>query len=792
MRGFRETIIPLFWQQRRQEIAGVALCGAACVLLVLFALGTQEQLSWNTASDTPARHPLGAWASFVADGLWQMLGHSVWFVAVVWLIWGIKYLVRSPPLWMAWRVGALVCALPFLSVVLHGFYRLIDGSAYVLLGGVVGKAAYHAGGMVLVWLGWSVPRGLALLAIATIGSSALIYAVGLTRQEGLWLWHKCREIARKIAQLALTLARTIGHLALYVFRLVKGDFEPAMPVFGGRQNSWRAIHVDKKREQEDDKEDEDDKALTPPAPPVMSEEEALPPLSGEGVQTSQRVEPEEAIVPPLDLLKHRVVARRDSIDEVFLQEQQAQLLSTLADFGIKGHIISRQSGPVVTLYAFEPAAGTKVSRVVALADDLARALSALSVRIALVPGQNVIGIEVPLKKRQIVYLHDVLEQSRDGQEQARSLPLALGCGIDGTPMMRDLRDMPHLLVAGTTGSGKSVALNAMIMSLLYHCPPSVCRLLLIDPKRLELSAYEGLAHLLAPVVHDAAQTASAFQWLVKEMERRYALMASFGVRHIDGYHRECARLEQQNREPSAHQDGTSATTALPFIVVIVDEVADVMLVSGRAIEGSIQRLAQMARAAGIHIILATQRPSVDVITGTIKANFPTRLSFQVTTKIDSRTILGEQGAEKLLGQGDGLLMAPGRPLTRLHAPFVSDPEVEDVVSWLKEAYDSSEDLLATNTITTGATGVMGETGAGGGEGVMNPDFSGQEQDDEEDILYARAVAIVLEGSRASISLLQRHLQIGYNRAARIMERMEQQGLVSSADPMGRRTVLQKK
>jgi len=761
---------------------GVALCAASCLLVALFVLSADEQLSLNTASDTPTRHPLGLWASFVADGLWQMLGHSVWFVAGVWLLWGIKYLHLSPPSWMAWRVASLACAVLFLAVVLHGGQRLY-GSEYILWGGIVGKALYHAGGIALVWLGWSIPRGLALLVALTIGVGTLVYAFGLTRQEALWLWHKTQNIIRQAGQLALRLlkglARGIARSTVHVWRLVRGDFEPSMPVFGGRQKQWRAIHMDadnretKETEEAEERDTHDD--VIEEHPVVQPDEPRVRPLP------SRRQEDEPVFMPPLDLLKHRVVASKDSIDETFLQEQQEQLVSTLGDFGIKGRILSRQSGPVITLYAFEPAAGTKISRVIALADDLARALSALSVRIALVPGQNVIGIEVPLKKRQIVYLHDVLAHSRNSLEQPQSLPLALGCGIDGTPMMRDLRDMPHLLVAGTTGSGKSVALNAMIMSLLYHCPPSVCRLLLIDPKRLELSSYEGLSHLLAPVVHDAAQAVSAFQWLVKEMERRYALMASFGVRHIDGYHRECARLEKQNRTQT--QEGEETSTALPFIVVIVDEVADVMLVSGRAIEGAIQRLAQMARAAGIHIILATQRPSVDVITGTIKANFPTRLSFQVTTKIDSRTILGEQGSEKLLGQGDGLLMTPGKPLTRLHAPFVSDPEVEDVVSWLKEAYGNSEDVLATNTMGTQEVDPS----------PLVPDFSGQEQEDEEeDILYQQAVSIVLEGSRASISLLQRHLQIGYNRAARIMERMEQQGLVSMADPMGRRTVLQKK
>jgi S-DNA-T family DNA segregation ATPase FtsK/SpoIIIE len=466
-------------------------------------------------------------------------------------------------------------------------------------------------------------------------------------------------------------------------------------------------------------------------------------------------------------------------------EKNARLLEgVLEDFGVRGEIIKIRPGPVVTRYELEPAPGTKTSRVVGLADDIARSLSAISVRVAVVPGSSAIGIELPNAKREVVYLRELLA-SESFERSGAKLPLALGKDIGGNPSMVDLARMPHLLVAGTTGSGKSVAINAMILSLLFRLSPDECKLIMIDPKMLELSVYEGIPHLLAPVVTEPKKAVVALKWVVREMEDRYRAMSRLGVRNIDGYN---ARIEEARRkgevltrkvqtgfDPDSGKPITEEEPfdllPLPLIVVIVDELADLMLVAGKDVEGAIQRLAQMARAGGIHLIMATQRPSVDVITGTIKANFPTRISFHVTSKIDSRTILGEQGAEQLLGQGDMLYMAQGGRITRVHGPLVTDQEVEDVVDFLKKQGEPSYIEAVTEEQDDGAFEAM----AGGS--------------DSGDELYDRAVGVILQHRKASTSFVQRHLQIGYNRAARIIERMEAEGVVSAANHVGKREVL---
>jgi len=439
-------------------------------------------------------------------------------------------------------------------------------------------------------------------------------------------------------------------------------------------------------------------------------------------------------------------------------------------------------GPVVTLYELEPAPGTKTSRVIGLSDDIARSMSAVSVRIAVVPGRNVIGIELPNVTREIVNLSELLA-SEPFEKVSGKLPLALGKDISGASMIVDLARMPHLLIAGTTGSGKSVAMNTMILSLLYRLSPDECKFIMIDPKMLELSVYEGIPHLLTPVVTEPSKAIVALKWTVREMEERYRSMSQFGVRNISGYN---TRLEEARKKGETltrrvqtgfddqgqpiMEDQPLDMDPLAFIVVVVDEMADLMLVAGKDVEATIQRLAQMARAAGIHLIMATQRPSVDVITGTIKANFPTRISFQVTSKIDSRTILGEQGAEKLLGQGDMLYMAGGGRINRVHGPFVSDEEVERVVTFLKSQGqpDYIDEVTQEDAVESGLPG------------------SGAKPNDD---LYDEAVALIAREGRASTSFIQRHLQIGYNRAARIIEQMESEGVVSSANRVGRREVL---
>lgn len=462
-------------------------------------------------------------------------------------------------------------------------------------------------------------------------------------------------------------------------------------------------------------------------------------------------------LPPLSLLSSAGDEHQDTQSAASLQATSELLEKTLSDYGVRGSITEVQCGPVITLYALEPVAGVKASRVVSLAEDIARTMRRVSVRIAIIPGKNGIGIELPNPTRQTVVLGELLTAA----PRTLFLPLALGKGIDGTAEVVDLADMPHLLIAGTTGAGKSVGINAMILSLLYRHEAETCRLILIDPKMLELAAYQGIPHLLTPVITEHEKALSALRWAALEMERRYRLMADTGVRNIDGYRR---KFHQQQRAGSS--DGLEN---LPYIVIIIDEMADLMLTSGRNIEMVLQRLAQMARAAGIHMIVATQRPSVDVITGTIKANFPTRISYRVASKFDSRTILNEQGAEMLLGRGDMLFMPGGGKLTRIHGPFVGDEEVESVCNFLRSQAPSNyvPEILETKSKTT-VSSLAGE---------------------DEDPLYNDAIKIVAKHQRASTSFLQRQLQIGYNRAARIIERMEEEGLVGRADGTGKRSVL---
>jgi DNA segregation ATPase FtsK/SpoIIIE, S-DNA-T family len=494
-------------------------------------------------------------------------------------------------------------------------------------------------------------------------------------------------------------------------------------------------------------------------------------------------------LPPLDLLQAADAAGRPAaVDADALQKNAEILEGVLADFGVRGRIVKVSPGPVVTLYELEPAPGTKSSRVIGLADDIARSMSAVSARVAVVPGRNVIGIELPNHRREIVYLRELMEADAYDRTSAK-LPLVLGKDIGGGPQVADLARMPHLLVAGTTGSGKSVAINTMILSLLYRLPPEKCRFIMVDPKMLELSVYEGIPHLLAPVVTDPKKAVVALKWAVREMEDRYRAMSKLGVRNIEGYN---ARLKDAKAKGEILtrkvQTGFDADTGkpvfeetpidlteIPYIVVIVDEMADLMLVAGKDIEGAIQRLAQMARAAGIHLIMATQRPSVDVITGTIKANFPTRISFQVTSRIDSRTILGEQGAEQLLGQGDMLHMAGGGRITRVHGPFVRDDEVEKVVAFLKaQGEPAYVDAVLEDEDDSDPAEAGGFEGEAGGSG---------------DHLYDQAVAVVIRDRKASTSYVQRQLRIGYNSAARLIERMEAEGVVSRPNHAGKREVL---
>jgi S-DNA-T family DNA segregation ATPase FtsK/SpoIIIE len=494
--------------------------------------------------------------------------------------------------------------------------------------------------------------------------------------------------------------------------------------------------------------------------------------------------------PDIDLLAQPPESEGPELTEDILEERAGKLEKVIRDFGVKGEVIHVHPGPVVTLYEFEPAPGVKSSRVIALSEDIARSMSAVSARVAVIPGRNAIGIELPNETRETVYLREMLETS-DFTASAQKLPICLGKTIGGEPVIADLARMPHLLVAGTTGSGKSVAINTMILSLLYRFTPEQCRLIMVDPKMLELSVYDGIPHLLTPVVTDPKKAIIALRWAVREMEERYKKMAKLGVRNLDGFNARVSEAKakgevitrmvqtgfDKNTGELTYVEEVMDLTPLPYIVVIVDEMADLMMVAGKEIEGAIQRLAQMARAAGIHVILATQRPSVDVITGTIKANFPTRISFQVTSKIDSRTILGEMGAEQLLGQGDMLWMAGGGRITRVHGPFCSDAEVEKVVDHLKRQAkpvyleEVTADDEEAEEIEVPEAPVEDEMGLA-----------------SQDV-YDQAVSIVLRHRKASTSYIQRRLQIGYNRAASIMERMEKEGIVGPANHAGKREIL---
>ena len=523
---------------------------------------------------------------------------------------------------------------------------------------------------------------------------------------------------------------------------------------------------------------------TPP-PSRRAQAEAQPTLSFEEKHSDFEL-------PPLGLLSNPASIQRHHLSDEALEENARMLENVLDDYGVKGEIVSVRPGPVVTMYELEPAPGLKASRVIGLADDIARSMSALSARVSTLPGRSVIGIELPNENREMVVLREILA-SRDFGDGNHALPLALGKDIGGESVVANLAKMPHLLIAGTTGSGKSVAINTMILSLLYKLSPDECRLIMIDPKMLELSVYDGIPHLLSPVVTDPKKAVVALKWVVGEMEDRYRKMSKMGVRNIAGYNGRVkdalAKGEMFSRTVQTGFDDETgepmfeteefAPEAMPYIVVIVDEMADLMMVAGKEIEACIQRLAQMARASGIHLIMATQRPSVDVITGTIKANFPTRISFQVTSKVDSRTILGEMGAEQLLGQGDMLYMAGGAKITRCHGPFVSDEEVEEIVNHLKQ--------FGPPDYMSGVVDGPAEEKADNIDAVLGLNTGGNTNG--EDALYDQAVAIVIKDRKCSTSYIQRKLAIGYNKAARLVEQMEDEGVVSGANHVGKREIL---
>jgi S-DNA-T family DNA segregation ATPase FtsK/SpoIIIE len=597
-----------------------------------------------------------------------------------------------------------------------------------------------------------------------------------------WIVHAAMSAKARLGRLLSTI---YGLMVASAPEKGRASFERQEPNLGGRRASPPIAPQSRDDDDIDDDIMEDDQDVDDEEPaPVASAPRKKP------AKEPKRKSGGTFELPSVNVLTAPRAADRQPLSKAELEANSRALEVVLSDFGVRGEIVKAHPGPVVTLYELEPAPGIKSSRVIGLADDIARSMSALSARVAVVPGRNAIGIELPNAHRENVYLRELLTV-KDTNDGSIKLPLCLGKNIGGDSIIIDLARTPHMLIAGTTGSGKSVAINTMILSLVYRLRPDQCRLIMVDPKMLELSVYDGIPHLLTPVVTDPKKAVVALKWAVREMEERYKRMAKLGVRNIDGYNARLLEAKGKGEELSRtvhtgfdketgkaiYEEEKLDLEPLPYIVIIVDEMADLMMVAGKDIEGAVQRLAQMARAAGLHVILATQRPSVDVITGTIKANFPTRISFQVTSKIDSRTILGEMGAEQLLGRGDMLYMAGGGRISRVHGPFVSDEEVEKVVRHLK-SQGQPEYLEA----------VTAEEPAEGEDGGAVFDATGMGADGGGD-LFSQAVAIVKRDRKASTSYIQRRLQIGYNKAASLMERMENEGIVGQPNHAGKREIL---
>lgn len=732
--------------------------------------------SFNTATSAAAQNIAGGAGAAVADLLLQLMGGGAFLLIAPMMIWGGFALLNGAPEetpGVFWRRLALF---PVSLIIGAGAIAALPTPAAwpfaVGPGGLIGDALLGVAANALTAFG--VPAAASICG-ASFGLVALgVYAIvcGLTRDRVMEAWWALED----------------SYYIAHDFVVARYD---ALRGEGAEEDEEE---YDEDGEYDEELEDEDGEPMLA-APSRKRKIIRKHGKSRESKRERREAQPVLPVftagdyeLPPLNLLAKPGASNRTVISDEALEQNARMLENVLSDFGVRGEIINVRPGPVVTLYELEPAAGVKSSRVIGLADDIARSMSAVACRVAVVPGRNVIGIELPNQDREMVFLRELLGAG-DYENTRGDLTLALGKSIGGEPTFADLARMPHLLIAGTTGSGKSVGINTMILSLLYRMAPDQCKLILIDPKMLELSVYEGIPHLLAPVVTDPRKAVVALKWTVREMEERYRKMSKVGVRNIEGFNSRILEAEEngetlsrtvhtgydeESGEP-VYETEELEYEAMPFIVVVIDEVADLMMVAGKDIEGMVQRLAQMARAAGIHLIMATQRPSVDVITGTIKANFPTRISFQVTSKIDSRTILGEQGAEQLLGQGDMLHMAGGGRLRRVHGAFVSDDEVEKIVKFLKK--QGAPDYVQEVT-------EMREEDGGGAAGF---DIGGNTS--SGDALYDRAVAVVLRDRKASTSYVQRRLQIGYNRAATLIERMEEEGVISAANHAGKREIL---
>jgi S-DNA-T family DNA segregation ATPase FtsK/SpoIIIE len=773
-----------FIKRRLIQTGGLILILLAAALATALITHSSGDPSFDTATLAATANKLGYVGALLSDLILQSFGLIGALFVLLPLVWGLKLLFLSPIGFWGLRlpahlVGMVLATLPLAqwpspagwSLRMGGFVgELLDAKLVRLMTLLLGDADL------------GLPLSLAALLCVAFALAIFFWSLAIRLDEWQAIWVRVSGVGSASQRLGgaamegvAVVRRISSHLnvrkepRLFDAESSEPDDMPSEPQLDRPRSRMQAetaplVEAPTKKAQPGKREKKD------------RERQGSLALAGDSDSSFE--------LPPLSLLAPAPKeAQSIQLNEEALANNAKLLESVLDDFGVKGQIVKVRPGPVVTLYELEPAPGTKTSRVIALADDIARSMSAISVRIAVIPGRNVIGIELPNAKRETVYLRELL--ASESFERANApLTLALGKDIGGQPVLVDLARMPHLLVAGTTGSGKSVGVNAMILSLLYRLSPEQCRFIMVDPKMLELSVYDGIPHLLTPVVTDPRKAVVALKWAVREMEDRYRAMSQLGVRNIQGYNQRLIEAKAKNTPLSRtvqtgfdpdtgkpiYEEQPLNLTPLPNIVVVVDEMADLMLVAGKDIEAAIQRLAQMARAAGIHLIMATQRPSVDVITGTIKANFPTRISFQVTSKIDSRTILGEQGAEQLLGQGDMLYMAAGGRITRVHGPFASDAEVEQVADHLRA--QGEPDYV--DDVTKDEEEEMPGSDGGGDEG---------------DQLYQQALDLVLREKKCSTSFIQRHLQIGYNRAARLVDMMEARGVVGPANHVGKREIL---
>jgi S-DNA-T family DNA segregation ATPase FtsK/SpoIIIE len=817
-----ERVIPLVGQlpasiremlaRRLRELAGLGLIGISGVAAAALMTWSVQDPSLSHATSRAIRNIIGYPGAIGADLLMQILGLGAIMLVLPVAVWGWRMMTHRPFDREALRIACWILC----TVIASGFASCWPhGGSWPLptgVGGVVGDALFRAPAVVFGPVGF-VYRFVLGCILGTMLLATFLIACGLgARQRDPFAEIEDDDTPFEeedsdrgsiavslgwLAHAAISAKARLGRLLATVYRRMvasgpakqTASFERQEPNLGGRRLSPpiapQSRDDDDHHHDEDgiDDEDEEDEIEQAPVARATKKKPAKEPVRKSGGAFE---------LPSVNVLTAPKAADRQPLSKAELEANSRALEGVLSDFGIRGEIVKAHPGPVVTLYELEPAPGIKSSRVIGLADDIARSMSALSARVAVVPGRNAIGIELPNAHRENVYLRELLT-AKDTNDGSIKLPLCLGKNIGGDSIIIDLARTPHMLIAGTTGSGKSVAINTMILSLVYRLRPDQCRLIMVDPKMLELSVYDGIPHLLTPVVTDPKKAVVALKWAVREMEERYKRMAKLGVRNIDGYNQRLLEAKTKGEEltrtvhtgfdketgKAIYEDEKLDLEPLPYIVIIVDEMADLMMVAGKDIEGAVQRLAQMARAAGLHVILATQRPSVDVITGTIKANFPTRISFQVTSKIDSRTILGEMGAEQLLGRGDMLYMAGGGRISRVHGPFVSDEEVEKVVRHLK-SQGQPEYLEAV----TAEEPAEGEDGGAVFDGTsMGADGGGAGD------LFSQAVAIVKRDRKASTSYIQRRLQIGYNKAASLMERMENEGIVGQPNHSGKREIL---